>query len=63
MHHLAIEACPAYAVITLDRRGNITQLSAPDIDAAMQIARKYEKARISVCIEDKEGRCVYARDF
>ena len=63
MNLSTIEACPAYAVITLDRRGNIIQVAAPNLDVAMRIARTYEKDHISVTVEDEEGRCVYAKDF
>lgn len=61
--HMTIEKCPAYAVILIDKRGHIRQLAAPDYNAARQLARQYEAARISLVIEDAHGRAVYSREF
>lgn len=63
MNHSTTEAYADYAVITMDRRGNITQLSAPNIKAAMQLARENVDLGNSVTVENKEGRVVYDRVF
>lgn len=63
LSHMTIEKCPAYAVITIDKRGHIRQLAAPDYNAARQLARQYEAAKISLVIEDKAGRVLYSREF
>lgn len=58
-----IQKCDAFAVILIDKRGSIRQLAAPDYNAARQLARQYEAARVSLVIEDVRGRVVYTRDF
>ena len=58
-----IQKCDAFAVILIDKRGSISQLAAPDYNAARQLARQYEAARVSLVIEDARGRVVYSRDF
>ena len=56
-----IEKCSDYAVITIDKRGVMRQLSAPDFNAARQLARQYEASRLAVVIEDSKGRIVYEK--
>lgn len=63
LHHMTINKCPDYAVITIDKRGHIRQIAAPDYNAARCIARQYEAAKVSLVIEDKAGKVLYSREF
>ena len=63
LSHLSIEKCPDYALITIDKRGHIRQIPAPDYNAARCIAREYERMKISLVIENKAGRVLYSREF
>ena len=53
------QACPAYAVILIKGRGNIHQIAAPDITAAMNLAREYAKTCLGVVVENERGNIVW----
>jgi hypothetical protein len=53
------QACPAYAVILISRRGDIRQLAAPDITTAMDMAREHAKTCLGVVVENERGNIVW----
>lgn len=65
--HVSFEACRAFAVITLDKRGTIRQEAAPNLESAEKIARKRHATLfgllVSVAIEGPEGHVVYSREY
>lgn len=54
-----VERCPAYAVITIDRRGVIRQQAAATRAAAMAKAKELVALRISVTVEDAAGNVIF----
>jgi DNA gyrase inhibitor GyrI len=56
---LDIQRCDAFAVISIDRIGNIRQEPAATLEAAMMLAGQYAATRISVTVEDAAGDIVW----
>jgi hypothetical protein len=59
MTETAFERCPAFAVITIDRRGAIRQQAAATRADALAKAKELAALRISVAVEDAAGRVIF----
>lgn len=56
-----IERCPAYAVITIDRRGTIRQQAAATRAEAIAKAKELVALHIDVIVEDAKGNVIFNR--
>jgi hypothetical protein len=56
-----VEPCPAFAVISMDRRGVIYQQPAATRADALAKAKELVALRISVTVEDAAGRVIFER--
>jgi hypothetical protein len=54
-----IEPCPAFAVISMDRRGAIYQQPAATRADALAKAKELVALRVGVTVEDAAGRVIF----
>ncbi len=54
-----IEACPAFAIISMDRRGAIYQQPAATRADALAKAKELVALRVAVTVEDDKGAVIF----
>jgi hypothetical protein len=59
MNETTFERCPAFAIITIDRRGAIRQQAAATRADALAKAKELVALRISVTVEDDKGAVIF----